>query len=287
VKIPTNKIADIIEYFKNQLADIYLKEEIQAFINICFHHFIDISPAQLLIKKNERVSESELLKLNFAVKDLKKHRPIQYIIGETEFYGLKFKVTPAVLIPRPETEELVDWIIKEYKTQGDLKVIDVCTGSGCIAVSLKKELSKAEVTAVDISKEAIAVAKENAALNATNIDFIEADVLKAFPAFNNKFDIIVSNPPYVTQEDKKLMQKNVLDYEPHLALFVEEDNELIFYKSIADFAKGALSENGSLYFEINESKGDELKELLQENGFKNIDLKSDLSGKHRMLKCTL
>jgi release factor glutamine methyltransferase len=285
LKIPSNKIADIIQYFKKELANLYEPDEIQAFIRLSFEFYLNISPAQLLLKREERISESELLKFNFVVKALKQFKPIQYIFGETEFYGLKFKVTPAVLIPRPETEELVDWIIKDHKHLQDLKIIDLCTGSGCIAIALKKNLH-ASVAAIDISPEAIKVAIENAHTNQAEIEITQDDVL-GHPNLSGQYDVIVSNPPYVTGAEKALMQPNVLNYEPHLALFVDEHNALVFYEAIAKLAKKHLKKSGSLYFEINEAKAEELREMLNNYGFKNIFLRKDFSGRDRMLKCEI
>ncbi|MBA3899882.1 MAG: peptide chain release factor N(5)-glutamine methyltransferase [Bacteroidetes bacterium] len=276
-------MADVIQYYKSQLNGLYYSDEIQAFIRLSFEFYLGISPAQLMLKKEERISESELLKFNFVVKGLKIYKPIQYILGETEFYGLKFKVNPAVLIPRPETEELVDWIIKDYKHQHNLEILDACTGSGCIAIALNKNLN-AVVDAIDISSEAIEIARENVISNQAEVKIFQADVLDELK-LKGQYDIIVSNPPYVTGTDKMQMHPNVLDYEPHLALFVDDSKALVFYEAIAKLAKRHLKDSGSLYFEINEAKGGELIKMLSDSGYKNLVLKKDFSGKDRMIKC--
>ena len=285
MKIPTNKIRTVIKYFKDQLFDIYSADEIQAFIWLSFKHYLNISPTDLVIKQDENISESELLKFHFVVKDLKKHKPIQYILGETQFYGLKIKVNPSVLIPRPETEELVDWIIKDASTEKEeLNILDICTGSGCIAIALQKNLPHTKIKAVDISESALETAKNNAILNQAEIFFAREDALSGLKS-ENKYDIIVSNPPYVREEEKQFMHKNVLQYEPPIALFVEDNNALKFYRSIASWAFHNLTEKGKLYFEINESKANELADLLQYLGYKKIDIRKDLNNKHRMIRC--
>lgn len=222
--------------------------------------------------------------------DLKKQKPIQYIIGETEFYGLTFKLNKDVLIPRPETEELVDWIIRDHSSRKNkvLHVLDIGTGSGCIAISLAKNIPNTKVFAVDISKGALKIAQANAELHDVNIQYIEANILNRncwVNKFQNlKFDIIVSNPPYVRELEKLEIKPNVLDNEPHTALFVKDENPLIFYKVITDFAMQYLINDGHLYFEINQYLGDETKQLLIDSDFMNIELLEDLNSNNRMLK---
>lgn len=287
VKIPSNKISAVIKYFKDQLKDFYPIDEVQSFIWLSFKHYLNLSPTDLVLNKDKNISESELLKFNFVVKDLKKYKPIQYILGETEFYGLKIKVDPSVLIPRPETEELVDWIIKDFKNEGDpLKIIDICTGSGCIAIALEKNLPKSIVRAVDISEDALETAKKNAEINNSEVSFLREDALLGIKT-NERFDVIVSNPPYVTEEEKELMHENVLNYEPHLALFVENKEPLKFYSAIAEWALNHLSAKGRVYFEINEQKSNELINLLELLGYKEIMVRKDLNEKHRMISCTI
>ncbi len=291
MKIASNKIADIIRYFRNELSAGYEKEELDTIMAWCFEEFAGIKKHELNIQTERTVSESQLLKFNFAVKDLKQHKPIQYILGKADFYGMQFFVNSNVLIPRPETEELVDLIIKEFQIPNSkiqnqsVNILDIGTGSGCIAIALKKHIPSAKVVALDISEEALKVAGQNALLNNVQINFLQDNILHPSSVIgHNSFDIIVSNPPYVCISEKDEMQKNVLDYEPHLALFVEDSNPLLFYNAIADFALTHLNRNGRLYFEINGMYGEETKQLMVEKGFKNIELKKDLNNKNRILR---
>jgi len=281
VKIPSNKVSDVISFFREELKDIYPKEEIEQFIFLAFAEYLNFSRTDLITKANSTMSESDLLKFNFCVKDLKQQRPIQYILGSTEFYECKIKVNEHVLIPRPETEELVEWIEKENNKE-QIRILDIGTGSGCIAIALKNVYLNVEVFALDVSERALEVAKKNAELNQLEINFICADIFKH--SSTHSFDIIVSNPPYVRVSEKEKMSKNVLNYEPHLALFVNDDDALKFYKAIADFALKHLSPKGKLYFEINEALGNDVQNLLQEKGFKNVEVKKDLSKKERMVR---
>lgn len=248
-------------------------------------------------------SEEQIKKLEDILDQLKTGKPVQYILGTTEFYGLPFKVNPAVLIPRPETEELVEWALasvgsgqlavgsKKFAVGGSqlaaLHILDIGTGSGCIAISLKKNLPGANVSAIDISPEALATAKENAELNEVNVNFIEADILNNSEIETPNSEIIISNPPYVTLHDKTQMHSNVTDFEPHTALFVPENDPLIFYKAIAEFAVKNLAPGGLLFFEINESYGAETVELLKDKGFVNIELRKDMSGRDRMIRASV
>src|SRR5688572_8583660 len=232
------------------------------------------------------MSESELLKFNFCVKDLKAHKPIQYILGSTEFYGCRIKVNESVLIPRPETEELVDWIKTGLKGREPKTILDIGTGSGCIAIALKKIFPQSRVTAMDISEKALEVAAENAQRNNARIDFVLRDILSS-PSSAPPFDLIVSNPPYITLSEKAAMNKNVVEYEPHLALFVSEEDALVFYRAIADLARSILVTGGKLYFEINERMGPAVKKLLGEMDFLNVEVKKDLSGKDRMVRAEI
>lgn len=284
MRIPSNKINDINSYFLTELRDLYDENEIRVFFEFCLEEFCGIKRNDLAAKINSTVSESELLKFNFAVKDLKLKKPIQYILGKADFYGLKFIVNENVLIPRPETEELVDLIIKENKGK-KISILDIGTGSGCIAISLKKNLPEAEVSAIDISEEALKLAKQNADLNQLNINFVQADILSnEFILNTSSYDIIVSNPPYVCLSEKENMEKNVLDYEPHIALFVADNDPLIFYKVIAEKAKKGLKTGGGLFFEINASLGPETRQSMEERGFKNVILLKDMSNKNRILR---
>ena len=235
-----------------------------------------------------RLSESEMLTFHFAVKDLLKNKPIQYIIGETEFCDLKFKVNENVLIPRPETSELVYKIVERQKTKDkrQLSILDIGTGSGCIAISLAKNIPGSKVHALDISEKALEVAKENAINNNVDVTFINDDILSLKNNIDTKFDIIVSNPPYVRELEKADMRDNVLNWEPHNALFVSDNDPLIFYRNILEFAKTHLNENGEIWFEINEYLGKEMTDLCKEYGFSDIEIFKDFRGKERGLKTT-
>ncbi len=275
--------------FYTKLLKHYPKQEIDSFFYLLTEAFIGFKKVDIALEPGYRIDENQKQKFISALAKLKEEYPIQYIIGETEFYGLTFKVNKDVLIPRPETEELVNWVLQNLKsssTADKLKILDIGTGSGCIAIALAKELSTYEVWALDISDKALSIAKENAKLNHVNINFIQKDILKKIH-LNTKFDIIISNPPYVRELEKKQMQTNVLKYEPHLALFVENDNSLLFYDKIANVAKEYLAEKGRLYFEINQYLGKETIELLQVKGFKNIELKKDIFGVDRMVKAEI
>ncbi len=234
------------------------------------------------LKKGSVLSEEMLQKWNETIFRLKNHEPIQYILGRTEFYGLEFKVNPSTLIPRPETEELVDLIIKDHAGK-EVAVFDIGTGSGCIAISLAKNL-KGSFTAIDVDSKAVEMAKENAAMNAADVYFITDNILNS-KVFYPKFDIIVSNPPYIPETDKSEMAEHVLDFEPHLALFVPDENPILFYEKIFDFAKEYLKENGSLYFEIHSNYHKLLKVKLKDEYYK-FEFFDDLQGRKRMMKIT-
>ena len=291
MKVTSNKAIDIYKYYRDLLTDIYGVNEASSLMAMLFEHFVSLKRHEILSGSARRISESELLKIHFACKELLKQRPIQYIIGTAWFYGEAFKVTEAVLIPRPETEELCDWIIKDSNGTANeepvLCIIDIGTGSGCIAITLNKNIENASVTALDVSVEALKVARENAVTLNAEINFLQADILKNDQWPVASFDIIVSNPPYVCDSEKELMKPNVLDHEPHLSLFVENDNPLVFYDAIARFALHALTENGKLYFEINENLQNEMKLLLENLGFESIEFKKDMNNKTRMMCCSL
>ncbi|MEP1487288.1 MAG: peptide chain release factor N(5)-glutamine methyltransferase [Algibacter sp.] len=280
------KLKVIQKTFQETLNKLYPSEEIDSFFYILMESYYKISRIQLAMDYGLSVANFDaILK---ALELLKQQKPIQYILGETEFYGLPFRVNQNTLIPRPETEELVEWVIEESKNRNsEFRILDIGTGSGCIAISLAKNLPNAKVYTLDVSKEALKVAKENAKLNTVDVEFIECDILNVEAGkFNEEqnFDIIVSNPPYVRNLEKKLMQSNVLDNEPHLALFVENENPLQFYKAITDFAVKNLNKDGSLFFEINEYLGKEMIQLLSESHFENIELKQDIFKRDRMVR---
>jgi release factor glutamine methyltransferase len=284
MKMPENTIKAVITYVRSELADFYPAHEINSMLYIMLEKFFGVSKKELMLGMEKRLSESELLKIIYAVKDLKKYQPLAYILGEWEFFGLPFIVNEHTLIPRPETEELVQLIIKENKLSTPT-ILDIGTGSGCIAISLKATIPNSQVFAYDVSKEALAVAKQNANKNNVEVTFKEVDILNNKEDLTFRFDVIVSNPPYIPVKDKDSMDKNVLDYEPHLALFVENEQPLTFYVAIAEFAKKHLANNGKLYFEIHEKLGDEVKNLLETNGFTNVEIVDDMNGKNRMVKC--
>jgi release factor glutamine methyltransferase len=286
LKINSNKLIDIRSFFNQELSAMYDKLEVDSFYFICINSFSGISRTQFTANPNLSVSESELLKYNFAVKDLKRNKPIQYIIGSTPFADCIIYVNEHVLIPRPETEELVMGIVKQNKFHSPY-IIDICTGSGCIAISLKKHIPAATVFGADISVPAIDLANKNACYNNNEVSFFIADALKLTQHADKKYDIIVSNPPYVLLSDKAEMSKNVLDYEPHLALFVDDTDPLLFYKSIANFAANNLENEGLLYFEIHERMGKAMQAMLKEKGFKSVNILNDFSGKQRFAVASL
>ncbi len=279
--VSDNRVATFITYAKNVLNSIYDDREANSLISIMFHHLFSWDKIQLRMNAQQQLSESELLKLKSFLNRLKTSEPIQYILGETEFYGLPFYVDENVLIPRQETEELVDLIIKDYP-QGKIRILDIGTGSGCIPISLKKHLPNVEVVAIDVSEEAINVAKRNAELNQVEVDFKICDVFSD-DVFNlGQFDVIVSNPPYIAESEKVDMNENVLNHEPHLALFVNSD-VLEFYERIIHVSKKCLNNNGKIYFELNENYKPSYAQLFKDNNL-DVEFHNDLNGKLRMAK---
>jgi release factor glutamine methyltransferase len=275
--------------FTQALSEIFPKTEIDSFFFILMEERLNLQRIDTVLKPDFLIPEEQLADLKNILQRLQKEEPIQYILGNTEFYGLPFFVDKSTLIPRSETEELVSWVIEKVtKLQSNsvtkLSILDIGTGTGCISISLAKNLPNAKITAIDISSKPLEIAKKNAQLNKVTINFIELDILttKSLP---QEFDVIVSNPPYVRELEKKEIKNNVLDNEPHLALFVADENPLIFYSKIADLAKQQLSKNGLLFFEINQYLGKETIALLEEKGFKNIELRKDIFGNNRMVKC--
>lgn len=272
--------------FVTQLTAIYDVEEAEHFFVITLENLKGWHRADVVINPDAELTPDEIKQWNEVLQALKNQQPIQYIFGKAYFYGLQFIVNKHTLIPRPETEELVEWILAEYSTKRELKILDIGTGSGCIAIALAKNLPNAEVHAIDVSAEALAVAKKNAETNTANVTFMHYDILniKKLP---DAYDCIVSNPPYVRELEKKEIKSNVLDYEPHLALFVKDNDPLIFYKKISELAQHSLNENGKLYFEINQYLGAETVTAVESYSFENVVLKKDLSGNERMLCVTL
>jgi len=273
-----------IQYIEKELTGLYPKTEVQGFVRLIFWHVLQLSYTDLVLGRNQKLEKSSQKRIEEIVERLKKFEPIQYILGETEFFGLKLTVNPSVLIPRPETEELVQWITTTVEDE-KLSVVDIGTGSGCIALALKKELKNAVVTGVDISAESIRTASKNAEQNQLDVTFKQADILQWEKEKWEPVDLIVSNPPYVRELEKAAMHPNVLQYEPENALFVSNTNPLVFYQSIADFANRYLKANSWLFFEINENLGEELVSLLAAIGFGAIEIKKDINGKNRMLRC--
>ena len=277
------------------LQNVYSESEIHVLGMLILEKLTGFSRTRLLTDKEIILNETQReLSIHF-LERLKKHEPIQYILGETEFYGLKFKVSPSVLIPRPETEELVEWVsphpLRDFRPMGEENppfggwggFLDIGTGSGCIAVSLKKKFPSATVSAMDISAEALEVASQNTALNQVDVEFIQDDILNPVPT-DRKWEVIVSNPPYIPASEHSEMDRNVTDYEPHLALFVSNDDPLIFYRKIAGFALSHLTTGGHLYFEIHQNLALECKLLLENYGFINVEIRRDLSGNERMVR---
>jgi release factor glutamine methyltransferase len=290
MKVTSNKAIDVYKYYRDLLVDLYGPEEASSLIAILFEHYVSLKRYEILSGAARRISESELLKIHFACKELLKQRPIQYIIGTAWFYENPFLVSEGVLIPRPETEELCYWIIKDslitFKDSSNIRILDIGTGSGCIAITLKKNIDRSIVTALDVSPEALKVAATNAKTLCTEIDFLQADILRMESLPANSLDIIVSNPPYVCESEKEWMKPNVLEHEPHLALFVPDQDPLVFYEAIAKLALHALTPDGKLYFEINENLHDALVILMKNLGFSQLAFRSDMNGKTRMLLCT-
>ncbi|WP_310379024.1 peptide chain release factor N(5)-glutamine methyltransferase [Flavobacterium sp.] len=281
------KIKDYRTNFIQELSSIYDSGEAEGFFYLILEERHQLKRIDLALNIDLIFSEVELGTWNLILEQLQHEIPVQYLLGKTSFYGLEFLVNPSVLIPRPETEELVEWIIKSQKMEDGsqkIKILDIGTGSGCIAISLAKNIPNAQVFALDISVKALATAKKNAELNTVRITFLHQNILEA-EDLEQEFDIIVSNPPYVRNLEKQEIRKNVLDNEPHLALFVEDNDALIFYKKIAELALKNLSENGQLYFEINQYLGKETIDLLEKMNFKNIELRKDIYGNDRMIRC--
>ena len=260
-------IRDILPYFERELTQFYSNKEVQNMAFWCIHSISKLSRSEYLLSSNSPLSKDTVSFYQSVVSRLQNFEPLQYILGECEFYGLSLKVSPSCLIPRPETEELVHWILQHNFT----KALDIGTGSACIPIALAKH-KEAQITALDISSDALSIARENAKKNTVDIHFIEHNIFNDID-LKTSFDLIGSNPPYVLESEKIFMNNNVLDYEPHLALFVSDNDALIYYKRIIDFSKVHLQREGLLFLEINEQKSVEIKELLENNGFENVLIK--------------
>jgi release factor glutamine methyltransferase len=287
------KIKDYRTQFIQELSSIYDAGEAESFFYLILEEKQKLKRINLALNPDLTFSSEEIQIWNSILEELKKEIPVQYLLGKTSFYGLEFEVNSTVLIPRPETEELVEWIIEGQKLEvrsqklgaasRKIKILDIGTGSGCIAISLAKNISNAQVFAIDVSEKALATAQKNAEINEVSVTFISKNILET-EDLEQQFDIIVSNPPYVRELEKQEIKKNVLDNEPHLALFVEDNDALIFYRKIAELAQKNLSPNGQLFFEINQYLGKEMIDLLEKMGFKNIELRKDIYGNNRMMK---
>jgi release factor glutamine methyltransferase len=272
--------------FIQTLTPFYDENEAESFFYLILEEKQNLKRVDLALQPDLEFSDLEIKVWDVILEELKKEIPIQYLLGTTHFYGLEFEVNESVLIPRPETEELVEWIIESQKSGAgseSLKILDIGTGSGCIAISLAKNLPDAHVFAIDISENALATAKKNAIKNDVKVTFIQKNILETLD-LEQQFDIIVSNPPYVRNLEKHEIKKNVLDNEPHLALFVDDNDALIFYRKITELAQKNLTPNGQLFFEINQYLGKETQELVHSLGFKNAELRQDIYGNDRMLR---
>ncbi len=283
------KITEYKVNFIKSLLPIYDEMEAESFFYLLLESKHQLRRIDLALDVDKEFSKEEISIWDSILEKLINQIPIQYIIGKTHFYGLEFMVNENVLIPRPETEELVDWIVKlntKLSKNKNLKILDIGTGSGCIAISLAKNITNSEVFAVDVSEKALVIAEKNAILNQVQVTLLPKNILET-TTLNQKFDIIVSNPPYVRNLEKAEIKPNVLDNEPHLALFVSDNDPLIFYKKIAELATANLNPNGQLFFEINQYLGKETQDLLKSIGLKNIELRKDIYGNDRMIACNI
>ncbi len=279
-------LKDFKDQFFKRLDSLYPAQEIESFFRILIETYLGLSSIDLVLNPDQKIKLKKLDLLLAARERLTHFEPLQYILGQTEFYGLHFTLSPNVLIPRPETEELVEWIIKDSKINMPARILDIGTGSGCIAISLAKNLNTLQVDALDVSKDALDLASHNADLNNSSVRFLNRNILEV-EALEEKYDLIVSNPPYVRNLEKQEIEANVLNFEPHLALFVEDHDPLIFYRKIAELAKQSLNPGGSLYVEINQYLAEETRILFREYGFNDVILRSDFAGKPRMIKASL
>ena len=287
IRFRSNRVRDILALFHEELDGMYGSGEVSAFGEMLFEAFLGWDKVRLLTSKEQTIDQSDLLRFHWALEDLKRHRPIQHIIGHVDFCGCRIAVSPDVLIPRPETEEIVEWIVKneELKIKN---ILDLCTGSGCIAIALKKAFPQVEVTAVDVSAAAQEMARKNAESNGVEVRFVQGDVLSGdngLNGVNGQYGLVVSNPPYVRESERAQMQPNVLDYDPAQALFVPDDDPLRFYKAIAAIAKGHLTKDGLLVVEINEALANETCAVFEAQGFA-PKVHDDFRGKPRWISAT-
>jgi len=277
-------VSHIVNRIKINLANLYPDNEIQSFIYLIFEYLLNYTKIDIHINSNKTISRRTEKRIDEIINDLKKYKPVQYIFGKSEFYGLHFRVSPDVLIPRQETEELVDWIIKDARGNKS-KILDIGTGCGCIAVALAKVMAHSVIDAMDASAKAIKLAKYNALMNEVAVNFTLYDIMKNdMEKISTDYDIIASNPPYIRESEKSALPKNVLNYEPRESLFVPDDDPLIFYRVIAEFGVHALKGGGRVYFEVNEALANEVVEELARHDYKKIEIKKDIAGKDRMVK---
>ena len=278
-------ISEIQKHFRDSLSPLYGEREARAITKLVLETKLELNPTQLSFEHFRLITQPQQQELNAILERLLKHEPVQYVLGEADFFGLRFKVNEHVLIPRPETEELVQWAMALIKDMSapQPKLLDIGTGSGCIPVALAKNLPGCMVDACDISGEALQVAIENNSLNKTAVRFFRMDILTEDIPDNN-YDLIISNPPYIAHQEKHEMAAHVLNFEPHLALFVPNEDALVFYQTISKKAEHALRQGGVLLFEINETGGPEVVALLEKAGYLSVELKKDLSGRDRMVK---
>lgn len=285
-----NTLSDIKVYFHQKLDGKFSDREIKQILKEASFKRLSIKDEDFILSDDIKLSESDLLYFRSVVKRLLDNEPLQYIIGTTEFYGLRLKTDRRALIPRPETEELVDWVVEEFKGKQGLDIVDLCSGTGCIALALKSKFPESQVAAVEWSEDAIELLKDNVEFTALHIEVIHEDVTSDYLTghFNpSSLDVIVSNPPYIPTSEMSQMEANVLDYEPQMALFVEDEDPMLFYSWIADHALKLLKKGGYIYFEVNEGHGYLVEDLLESKGFVNIELRKDLEGRDRMVRAIL
>lgn len=284
--VRSNDFSEIRKYYQEELSSLYSPGELKIILKYLFLKRFQNNSADFLLADEKLLSESDLLFFHEALKRLRSSEPYQYVLGEVEFYGLTLKCDRRALIPRPETEEIVEWILGSHEKKSLRRIVDICAGSGCIALALKSQLPETEVAAWELSDEAIALIKENQDLTNLNVNLQKVDALNDNYEIMDpgKHDLVVSNPPYIPLKDKAVMEKNVLDFEPEIALFVANDDPLVFYREILRKSKNVLAENGWVYFEIHEDLAEEVKALFRQNDFVNIELRKDLQGKDRMVR---
>ncbi|MBA9078517.1 peptide chain release factor N(5)-glutamine methyltransferase [Rufibacter quisquiliarum] len=280
-------IGEVLAQLAQQLEQVYEQPEARTMSEWVLEHFLQTNRFGLMQKRAGAASEILLEQVRQAQQRLLRQEPLQYVLGEASFYGREFKVTPAVLIPRPETEELVQWVVKTYERHPEVRLLDIGTGSGCIPITLAAELEQAHVWGLDVSGDALEVAKRNALELGQRVEWLQQDILREVPGLPpHSLDAVISNPPYVLEQEKELMRENVLHHEPHLALFVPNEDPLLFYRRIAEVAQRLLKPGGRLFFEINEQFAQETVAMLQAQGYSEARVRTDLRGKERMVAAT-